>query len=30
MENAAIKALCRAGAIRFMDTLIRQLNPDLD
>jgi hypothetical protein len=29
MDAAAIEALCRAGAIRNMDTLTKQLNPDL-
>jgi hypothetical protein len=29
MDAAAIEALCRAGAIRNMDTITKQLNPDL-
>jgi hypothetical protein len=30
MQNAGIEALCRAGAIQYMDALIKQFNPDLD
>ena len=29
MDNASIEGLCRGGAIRFMDTLVKQLNPAL-
>lgn len=29
MDNASIEALCRSGAIRFMDTLVKQMNPAL-
>ena len=27
MDNASIEALCHSGALRFMDTLAKQLNP---
>lgn len=27
MDSAGIEGLCRSGAIRFMDTLVKQLNP---
>ena len=29
MENTGIEALCRAGAIQYMDVLIKEFNPDL-
>jgi hypothetical protein len=29
MDNASIEGLCRAGAIQFMDSLVKQLNPAL-
>jgi hypothetical protein len=29
MDSASIEGLCRAGAIRYMDTLVKQLNPAL-
>ena len=29
MDHASIEALCRAGAIRFMDTMVKQMNPAL-
>jgi hypothetical protein len=29
-ENAEIEALCRAGAIQYMDALIKQFNPGLE
>ena len=29
MDNASIEALCRSGAIRFMDTMVKQMNPAL-
>jgi hypothetical protein len=29
MDNASIEALCRSGALRFMDTMVKQLNPAL-
>jgi hypothetical protein len=30
MDNTAIEALCRTGAIRYMDAMVKQFNPDLD
>ena len=29
MDNAATEALCRAGAIGYMDTMVKQFNPNL-
>ncbi|MGD2205467.1 MAG: L-2-amino-thiazoline-4-carboxylic acid hydrolase [Anaerolineae bacterium] len=29
MEHGAIEALCRAGAIPYMDAIVKQFNPDL-
>nr|NIV39757.1 hypothetical protein [Anaerolineae bacterium] len=29
MDHATIEALCRSGAIRFMDTMVKQMNPAL-
>lgn len=29
MDRAAIEALCRAGAIRYMDTMVKQFSPNL-
>lgn len=29
MDNASIESLCRSGAIQFMDSLVKQLNPAL-
>jgi hypothetical protein len=30
IENAGIEAFCRAGAIQYMDALVKQFNPVLD
>ena len=29
MDGATIEAMCRAGAIRYMDMMVKQLNPNL-
>ena len=29
VDHASIEALCRSGAIRFMDTMVKQMNPAL-
>lgn len=29
IDNNTIEILCRAGSLRFLDTLVKQLNPDL-
>ncbi len=29
MDNATIEGLCRSGAVRFMDSMVKQLNPAL-
>ena len=29
MDNATIEAMCRAGALRYMDTMVKQWNPNL-
>ncbi|NIV38626.1 MAG: hypothetical protein GWN58_57180 [Anaerolineae bacterium] len=29
MDRAAIEVLCRAGAIRYMDAMVKQYNPAL-
>lgn len=29
MDHASIEALCRSGALRFMDTMVKQMNPAL-
>jgi hypothetical protein len=29
IEHATIEAMCRSGALRFMDTMVKQLNPAL-
>ena len=30
LDAEAIEAICRAGALRFLDTTVKQLNPDLN
>ncbi len=29
MDNESIEAICRAGALRYMDTMVKQWNPNL-
>jgi len=29
MDNESIEAMCRAGALRYMDTMVKQWNPNL-
>ena len=29
MDNATIEAICRAGALQYMDTMVKQWNPNL-
>ena len=29
MDNESIEAMCRAGALQYMDTMVKQWNPDL-